>query len=213
MRKAIVIALVGGLVAGSLVAPAAAKKKKKAKPPAQVASELKYYLHWDGDGSMDCDGMIHMNLQDTEDPGSGCEDLTLPAQEPLIAAGQPPKSRDWPADEGLPVVLDTTRKITGEITLRGGGGAQARIDVTLTGTTGGESIVIATGSTQSVNFAVTGQTGPQVLKFEVAPDGAVKGKTFESLVLNTAVRGVTAAAYIDLENPPSFIVVPTLVTS
>ncbi len=209
MKKIIVTALVGSLIAGALAAPATAKKKKP-KTPTGVASELKYYLHWDDDGAGGCGGAQHMSTEDKEDPGSGCEFTFLPAQEVFVASGaQAPLSREWPASDAVPFVLDATRKITGEITMRGGAGVQARIEVVVTGVVNGEVVEVAKGETQRVNFAVTGQTGPQILKFELTPDAALNGKTFEGLTLKTTTRGFTAASYYDLENPPSFMTVPT----
>lgn len=210
MKRTIVFALVLGLVAGSIAMPATAKKKKK-KKPVLVESELKYFLHWEDDGAGGCDGLVHMNLQDTEDPGSGCEFIAQPAQELLIATGQGALTRDWPADEGLPFILDAKKKITGEIALRGAAAVQAKVDLVLTAVIGGESVEIATGSTVAGNGAVTGQTGPIILTFELEPDPAFDGKTVEGLSLNTATRGVTVATYIALDNPASFLVVPVLV--
>ena len=207
MKKILATALAGGLVLGALVAPAAAKKKKKPKAPVPVASEVKYFLRWDGDGTT-CDAQ-YLSIEDAEDGGSGCESIGLPAQEVLIATGQGALTHEWPAQDGLPFVLDATRKITGEITMRGLVGANSKVEVVVSGEVDGEVKEIASGETQAQNFAVTGQTGPQVLKFEIAPDAALNGKTVQSLLLTTTTRGVNVLTYFDLENPPSFMTVPT----
>ena len=46
-------------------------------------------------------------------------------------------------------------------------------------------------------------------KVELTPDAALAGKTIESLVLTTTTRGVNVLTYYDLEDPASFIVIPT----
>lgn len=211
MKKLIATALVGGLVMGALVAPAtAAKKKKKPKVPVAVASETKFFMHWDDDGAGGCAGAQYLSIEDKEDPGSGCEFTALPAQEILIATGQGALSREWPATNGVPLVLDAARKITGEIVMRGSAGAGAKVEVVVTGMVDGAVVEIAKGETQTVNFAASGQTGPQVLKFELTPDAALTGKTLEGLTLTTTTRGVTGATYYDLEGP-SFMVVPATI--
>ncbi len=201
MRKAFVIVLVVGLLAGSLVGSADAKKRRL------VPSELKFFLHWE-QGSDDCNGAIHMNLKDTPDPGSGCEFVFQPAQEVLVAAGQEKLSRDWPASAGPPFVLDASRPVTGEIALRGGAMAQAYVDILLTGSTRGRGTEIVNGITEKVNGAYPGTV---IAEFSLEPAKKLDKKVFTRLNLNTATRGVTAATWIELDNPPSFIVVPVLV--
>lgn len=203
MKRAIAVALALGLLAGAMAAPAEAGKKKKKK---LVASEAKFFMHWDDDGAGGCGGAVHMDLEDKEDPGSGCEFIAQPANEVLIAAGQG-LSRDWPASAGLPLILDATRPIVGEISIRGLAG-RGSVDVVLTGLVDDESVELGTASAP-FQVVASGQTGAAIAKFEITPDAALNQKTLTSLNLNTTVRGATVATYIELDNPPSFVTVPS----
>lgn len=204
MRKAISVALALGLLVGAFIGPAEAGKKKKKK---LVPSEAQFFMHWDDDGAGGCDGMVHMDLEDKEDPGSGCEFIAQPANELLIATGQEALSRDWPASAGLPLILDASRPIVGEISIRGLAG-KGSVDVVLTGSVDGESVELGTASAP-FEVVASGQTGAAIAKFEITPDEGLNQKTLESLNLNTTVRGVTVATYIELDNPPSFVTVPS----
>ncbi|MDQ3981695.1 MAG: hypothetical protein M3271_03330 [Actinomycetota bacterium] len=214
MKKLLTAALIGGLIAGSLVAPAAAAKKKKPKPKPLVPAELTYFLHWDDDGSGGCGGMKHMNLTDGEDPGHGCGPTQQPAQEVYIASGAQPKiEAAWTATAGTPFVLDATRKVTGEIVVQTDIAAPlAALEITLTGESGGELKELGTYTSDNFTLPssfVTGQ--PQVVEFEIAPPGELQGLKFDSLTLTTAVRNVAVTfTYIGLDDPASFVKVPVL---
>lgn len=214
MKKLLTAALIGGLIAGSLVGPAAAAKKKKPKPKPLVPVERTYFLHWDDDGAGGCAGMQHMNLQDTEDPGHGCGPTQQPAQEVYIATEAQPKiEAAWPASEGLPVVLDTTRKVTGEIVVQTDIAAPlAAVEVTLTGQTGGELKELGTFTSADFTLPSTFVTEqPQIVPFEMELPSELNGKTFDSLTLTTAIRKVAATfTYIGLDDPSSFVKIPAL---
>ncbi len=205
MKRAIAVALALGLLAGAMVAPAEAGKKKKKKK--LVASEAKFFMHWDDDGAGGCGGMVHMDLEDKEDPGSGCEFVAQPANEVLIMAGQEALTRDWPASAGLPLILDAGRPILGEISIRGAAG-QGTVDVVLTGSVGGESVELGTAKAP-FQVVASGQTGAAIAKFEITPPAGLNQKTLTSLNVNTTVRGVTVGTYIELDNPPSFVTIPS----
>jgi hypothetical protein len=206
MKKTFAVMMALGLLAGALIAPADAAKKKKKKKVPSVAAEAKFFMHWDDDGAGGCAGMVHMDLEDKPDPGSGCEFVAQPANEVLIATGQG-LSRDWPASAGLPLVLDASRKIVGEISIRGAAG-RGTVEVVLSGTVGDESVELGTASAP-FQVVASGQTGAAIASFEIQPDAALNMKSLTSLNLNTMVRGVTAATYIDLDNPPSFVTIPS----
>lgn len=214
MKKLLVTALVGGLIAGSLVAPAAAAKKKKPKPKPLVPAELTYFLHWDDDGSGGCGGARHMNLQDTEDPGHGCGPTQQPLQEAYIASGAQPKIEyAWPTSEGTPFILDATRKVTGEIVIQTDIAAPlAAVEVTLTGQTGGDLKELGTFTSADFTLPSTFVTDePHVVPFEFALPGELQGQKFDSLTLTTSVRKVAVTfTYIGLDDPSSFVKIPVL---
>jgi hypothetical protein len=209
MRKAIITALVLGLLAGSMALPAEAKKKKKKKPPvvALAPTELKFFLHWDDDGAGGCTGAQYMDLTDKEGD-TGCSFTFQPAQEAFIASGaQDPLAYVWPATEGVPFTLDASRKIVIEWAMRANFAVNASVEVKIEGTAGGELKEIAAGQSSTFNAALTGQTGPVALKLELDPNADLDKLTFDTLQLTSTIRGV-CSCYEGRENPGSFLVMP-----
>ena len=200
MKKLIVAALTLGLVAGAALVPAAAAKKSKLKP-----TETTFFLHWDDDGSGGC-GPTSMSTEDTEDAGNGCNFIFQPAQELLIASGQTMLTTLWPAADGVPLRLDASRKVTGELTVARIAALDSYVDIVLSGTAGGRSIEIGTFTSEKLNDG----PGAETIEFDIAPKGALDKKVFTALELSTTIRGVTALTYVDLETSPSFVVVPGL---
>jgi hypothetical protein len=225
MKKALVLALVATLVAGALVAPATAKKKKGKKP---VVSQLdqRYYLRRDGCGS-DND---NTRLSTTDGPDVGCwySDSGIlydVVTELFAAAGEDiDLSEAYPAADGLPLKLDATKPITGELVLYGGDciddplpcspigitAGQARFEVKVYATIGGEEKEIGTFTDEFT--ATPGST--HTTKLSVPIDGALNGATVEAFRI-TVYRGGTAygPGGISYDDPASFVSVPTLVTN
>lgn len=218
MRKLVALALLAGLVFGSVgVAEAAKKKKKKKKAP--VASELKYFLHWDSDGATPegCTGPVHMNLQDATGD-STCNYTFQPLQEAFIATGaQAPLVYTYPATEGVPFVVDASRKLKGEIVLRGTFTIQGKVDLVLNATIGGQQVKLAEGSTAAANgvlsSAVQGQQmpgPPAVLPVDLEINKAADKQQVTALSLDVVVRGLHRGG-IDYEATPSHVIVPAFV--
>lgn len=217
MKRSIVILVALGLLAGALVAPADAKKKKKkpAPPVTLTPVELKFYPHHAPDGATPegCTGAYFMDLKgDTVD--TTCSNSTQVAQEVYAAAGQSLISYTYPATEGVPFVLDASRKLTGEVTLRGTVSVNAKAHLTLSGTVGGSDVVIAEGETTTGNGAASNSVqgvplpGPAVtVPVELEIDKALDKAEVTGLTLVITVRGVHRG-HIDLDRNPTHIVVP-----
>lgn len=206
MKKAIAVALSLGLLAGALVMPAEAAKKKKKKKLTPV--ETKFYMHWDDDGAGGCAGMQHMSTEDTEGD-TGCSYTFQAAQEIFISSGaSEPLSNVYPASDGVPLILDASKKVTGEFAMRGNFAISGTVEWVLSGATGDDFAEIASGTTEAFNSGPTGATGPVILTIEGEIDPKLDKKVFSSLELATTVRGVTSA-YVGKEDPGSFISIPS----
>jgi hypothetical protein len=207
LKSVIALALVAGMAVGSIgVADARKKKKKKKRPVRYVAVDQTYWLRWDGDGQT-C-GDNYLSIVDGEDGGNGCEFSEQPLQEAYVATGgaaRPILARDWVASDGLPFVLDARKPITGVINIFQAFSAEGSIEVKLTGTTGGQAVELGTATVDVPNapFEVT------PAEFEITPPASLNKKTFTGFTLNTLQRGV-AVSYIELEDPASNLVIPTL---
>lgn len=214
MKRAVVVLVALGLLAGALVAPADAKKKKKKTPPATMApGELKYFLHYPDDGAGGCTAATHMDLQDS--PDTGCSYTFQAAQEGFEAAGQDLLAYVYPATEGTPFILDASRKLTGEITFRGTVSYQTKAVISLTGTVNGADVTLAEGETAPGNGVasntVQGQNlpGPAVTApIELELDKALDKLEVTALTLTVTIRGVHRGG-VDYERNPSHIIVPT----
>lgn len=207
MKRTLAILLALGMLAAVLAAPATAAKKK----PKLVKSELTLFLRWDA-GSADCDGPTYLSSEEGENPGNGCTFIFQGAQELLTATGQEPLSRDWPAqEEDVPFKLDTSRPIEGHMVIRGHVAPQAHLEVEVGGNL--KNDFKALGSYRSDDYMIisSGTTGPVEVHFEIEVENKkLNKKSFSSLNLNTAIRGVQAVGYIDLD-APSYITIPVWV--
>ncbi|MGI8407749.1 MAG: hypothetical protein ACR2L3_04490 [Actinomycetota bacterium] len=206
MKRILAVGLSLGLIAAALVGPAHAARKKL------TPSSASFFLHWDppSAGQEDCDGLQHMDLEDT--PGdTSCSFIFQPAQEALVASGQEPLSYVWPASGGLPLTLNASKKITGEFAMKGTFRVQTYVEWVLSGSTGGDFVDIASGQTEPHNAGPLGDPtapGPVILKIEGKASKKLDKKVFTSLQLMTTIRGY-ASAYVSLDDPGSFITVPT----
>ncbi|HEX2295404.1 MAG TPA: hypothetical protein VHN37_08860 [Actinomycetota bacterium] len=228
-RKPVVAGLSLMLVAGLVIAPATAKpKKKKPKPPpAPVAVDLKYFLASNGcppTGTTARDADEFLTLTDTEDAiecnhtAAGIRNDIQTMTPQYTREGQ---SRWWDTIDGVPLVLDTSKRITGEIFTAGTSCAAAGVcsptplsageqvfEITVIGETGGEEVEIGT-------YTETFTVGPGVthaVKVDVAIDQAHAGKVFDSITMITYQRGNSVGHGVIKSNAPtsSYIVVPTL---
>src|SRR3712207_2750966 len=116
MKKLLVVGLAAGLVAGSMLPSQAAKKKKPKPVPAPVAVDMKYFLR-----DENCDAENYLSLVDGPDGGCWYYDTALYdaiAQAGLLTTDE--MSQIWTtSSEGIPLTLDASKAITGEITTRG----------------------------------------------------------------------------------------------
>ena len=197
-KKLLALALMAGLVAGSLGSAEAAKRRKIVK---WIPQEKAFFLRWDG--TADTCGEPYLSIEDGEDLGNGCEAIAQPAQELLIATDQG-ITRDWPARDGVPFILNATKPITGTINIFQAVSAGGSLEIVLSGTTGGELVEIGTADVE----VPTSPMEVTPIEFEITPAAELNKKNFSSLNLNTTQRGV-AVSYIELEDPTSSFVIPT----
>ena len=210
MKKLVVFGLVAGLVAGSLAAPAVAKKKKPKPPPAPVSVDQKFFLRQD---ATPCSASHeHLSLTDGADlvcfytGGGAPNEVRAQAGTPIIT--------DWAAEDGVPFVFDTAKKITGEITVRGGdlgagpmAAGQARFDLAVIATVAGAETEIGTLS----ETWITAPGDVHLVKLDLAIDPALAGQSVTAFRIDTQLRGVSIGPHsIELEDPASFLIVPTL---
>lgn len=223
MRAIVVLAVIGCLV-GGLLAPAEAAKRKKKKPPALVQVDQKMFLGADGA----CGGDLRRSISLADGQDLECwyvragalhdQASTAPApvgQEPWI---------DWAASDGIPLKLDASKPITGEISTGGACGlltnvpclpvgasaGQVKIMVKFVGVTGGQEVTLGE---QVDEFAAT--PGPHhTTKVDIALDPALQGAEFTEITLWTRIGGASAGHGVyKLVDPSSFVTIPVLTTA
>ncbi|HEX2293691.1 MAG TPA: hypothetical protein VHN37_00085 [Actinomycetota bacterium] len=223
MKRAFAVSLMVAVVATSLLGPAeAAKKKKKPKtpkPPALVQVDQAMYLRGDG-----CDAAARaLSVTDAADVDN-CAHLEGGAVNEYVPDGtmgplDQPAQEEWPAIDGVPLTLDATKHVTGEIYTQGvfplvdssyPGLAAGNVKLTLrlVGETGGEEKTI--GEFTEEWLAKPGDTYHTTV-VDLVPDAAFNGQQFTSLKLITKIGGNSVGqTFYKLSTPSSFIKVPVL---
>ncbi len=199
------IALVGSLVMLSslLVTPVV---------QSATGTSRTFFLHWDSPAG-DCEGPKYMDLIDGPDSGDGCGYVVQMTgiNEVFGATGlQPLLSHDYSATDGVPFVLDASKPITGVFQVNGWAhplhAGNSVLDVKVSGMAGRSETLVE----ETLESTVT-PAGGNVFEISVRPGKKLHGKKFTSLTVSVVIRGVAVGHhYIDLEDNPAHLVIPTL---
>lgn len=226
MKRVVIAGLILSLVAGAFAAPAVAGKKKK-KKPAVVQVDQKYYMRRDACGS-DAGDNTRLSVTDGTDTACWFTDAGLIYEllEQAAQNGAPYDSsilwEQYPAEDGVPLVLDAAKPISGEIHLYGGdcvvdpacspvglSAGEATFRIRAVATIAGEDKEL--GMYEETFTATPGST--YTIKPEIKIDPALQGALVEGFRIDVFRGG---AAYgpggIEYDDPASFITVPTLAT-
>ncbi|HET7482507.1 MAG TPA: hypothetical protein VFK89_06550 [Actinomycetota bacterium] len=222
MKKILVVALAATLVLGAL-APAQAKKKKKHRKPTVTSVDQKFFMRRDDCGG-DADN-TRLSLLDGPDTACWFVDagIAYEAIDQAAGAGAPFDSsvlwEQYPAADGVPLTLDTSRPITGEITLYGGDcvqdpacspagltAGQATFRVRVIGTVAGEDKEL--GTFEDTFTSTPGSTHTSKVSIQVDP--SFDKVTFEALRLEVFKGGEAyGPGGIEYDSPASFLAIPS----
>lgn len=217
MKRFVVLGLTAALVVG-LMGPADAKKKKP-KPPkttVPVSVDQKYFLRSDND----CDGPRALSITDGVDGECHFFDSGV-IYEALTEAGLltvEDLAHEWVAADGLPLALDATRPITGEISTSslacatadvcspaGVGAGSAKLVVVVLAEIAGEEKEL--GRFEESFQVVPG--GAHTSKVSVQPDAALNLSQVTAFRILTWLHGAAVGhGQIELDDPASFVTVP-----
>lgn len=166
----------------------------------------KLYLRWE----TGCDAPRFLSLTDGTDAGNFCQSPTA-----TITTLTTPLSNDWPADPvkaGLPITIDATRNLTGEVFIRThtftvpsgvGNWVQMDVSLSLNGTTITESFDSGVYTTPGYTFQ---------LDMDI-PDALdrVDASTVKLEIVWKRLIHVPGPyhTYLSLDNPASFIAIPS----
>jgi hypothetical protein len=222
-KKTIAVLAAVGLIAGAFAGTAdAAKKKKKPKPkpPALVQMDQQMFLRGDA-CTVDARALSIVDNPDAECiyTRAGIVYDAIPESAPAPVGANPWQT--WPAIDGIPLKLDTSKPITGEIYLSGLfplvgdypgiSAGQVRLTVQLVGESGGEEKLL--GEYVEEWVAKPGDP-PHAAMVSITPDAALEGAEFTTLTLRTRVGGASVGnGLYKLDDPSSFIKVPVWATA
>lgn len=165
-----------------------------------------------------CQAGFALSVEDGPDAANcGYVDAGVVQEGTIALLGRYTTQRTWAAQDGVPMTLDAKRPVTTDITLKSFqdrspaalGAGQAVFDVTLTGFSGGEQVVV--GHAEE-SYVVTPGTYEYALRFDIDVPDELHAVTITSLEMTTVVRGaVVLHGAFSVDDPSSTIAVPTLV--
>lgn len=193
-----------------------------------VQPTTKYYLHIDQvQSGVGGDWELSMSTSNHADDGNGMGNTYNGVANEVFAVtgADEPRRTHFPAVDRLPLRLDAmvpaARPVTGAIAVRSFqigsfgvsvplGVGQAVLDLELTGTPVGAADPVTIG-TETIEFLVTPFASKHVLDVRIEPDDAYHGTTFSELTLTTYFHGPAVfTGFFELDDPPSFIEIPTV---
>ena len=221
VKQIVALALVGGLIFGSVgVAEAAKKKKKKKKkkPPVVkiVPTPVQFNFHRVKDGPCAEDASFSLSIKPHVDNGA-CGNLAFGApMEVLIPAGQDGGFEYiYAASDGVPFVLDATKEVVGKIGVRTiptqgqfVGGGQTTLEFFVNATIDGTDKLLGTVSKTYLHLPGTAET---VVDYNFKLDAALDKKTVTALSISLRNRGASLL-HGYYSTATSYITMPTLVT-
>lgn len=142
-----------------------------------------FYLRRDGCGTSNDNP--HLSVTSGTDAGDGCG-LIINAVVGLGGDADQATFVDFPATDGLPVSLDTSRSITGVIDLGGLGIGAAQVDVTMEGLVDSQGVTIGS-DTETVVLDPTLADNP--VAFTIAPNVALAGADLQGVDLRVHIHG------------------------
>jgi hypothetical protein len=179
----------------------------KAAFAAATPGDTQFFLRRDGCGTSSDNP--HLSVTSGTDAGDGCG--LIVDQVPLVGTADQGSFTDYPASDGMPLALDTSRDATGAIDLHGGLGAGlATVNVDLAALVGGQAVDIG-ADTESVVLDPT--ASDNVVAFTIHPDPSLAGADVQALDLRVRVEGASIySSFVGLSGK-SWVTLPSFAAS
>lgn len=143
----------------------------------------RFYLRRDGCGTSNDNP--HLSTTNGTDPGDGCG-LVINSVAGVGGDVDQGAFVDFPASDGMPLALDTSRSITGTIDITGTAVGLVEMDVTLEALVGGQGVSIGS-DTESFLLDPTASDNP--VPFTVVPSSALANADLQGLDLRVHIHG------------------------
>ena len=214
LTKPHAVLLTAVLVAGLGTGAAEAATKVKAKPRKLVASQTTLYMNGNAPAGK-CTESPSLSTKPDDSGSEGCGIEGLPAEEVLYTLNGGPTYTDYTttAKDGMPLIVDASRKITGQVgtsSWTGLVGGLGEVDVDLevaATTTTGKTVII---SNQVLKATVT-PAGKDVenLAWSAPIPASLKGTTLKGFRVSVDIHGKFVNQGAKHYKGDSFVVIPS----
>ncbi len=174
---------------------------------ATTAGTTRFYLRRDGCGT--ANDNPHLSVTTGTDAGDGCG-LIVNAVAGVGGDADQAAFIDFPASDGMPLALDGTKPISGQVALTGAQVGLAEVDVTLAALVGGQPVTIGS-ATGSAVLDPTGNDTP--VPFTIQPNVSLDGSDVQALDLRVHVHGPYVYSGFVALNGESYVNVPSYAAS
>jgi hypothetical protein len=174
----------------------------KATYAATTAGTTRFYLRRDGCGTASDNPHLSTTVGNP-DGGDGCG--LVVDQVGLVGDAAPNAVfTDYPASDGMPLALDGTRSITGQVSLTGAQVGLAEVTVDAQALVGGSAVDLGSTSSSAV-LDPTGNSTP--VPFTIPANSSLDGSDVQALDLRVTIHGpniysgfvaLSGASYVDL---------------
>jgi hypothetical protein len=207
-----------GTTSVTITSPSAGQKVSLKKTPylaiagtatfaASDAAGTTFYLRRDGCGT--ANDNPHLSVTSGTDGGDGCG-LIFNAVTGLGGDVDQGAFIDFPAGDGMPLALDGTEPITGQISLTGGQVGIAYVDVTLEGLANGQPVAIGSTTATAV-LDPTGDSTP--VPFTIPANSTLDGSDLGALDLRVHIHGPNVYSGFMALNGASYVDMPSYAAS
>ena len=168
--------------------------------------ETQFFLRRDACGTSSDNP--HLSVSSGTDGGDGCG--LIVDQVPLAGTVDQGSFTDYPASDGMPLALDTSRSASGVIDLQGLGAGLATVNVDLAALVGGQAVDIGS-DTETVLLDPTATDN--AVAFTISPDPSLAGADVQALDLRVHIEGATIYSSFVALSGKSWVTLPSYAAS
>jgi len=166
------------------------------------AGTTRFFLRRDGCGTTNDNP--HLSVTSGTDAGDGCG--LIINQVGVVGDVDQSAFIDFPASDGMPLALDGTKPISGQIALTGAQVGIAEVDVTLAALVGGQAVTIGS-TTGSAVLDPRGNDTP--VPFTIQPNLSLDGSDVQALDLRVQIHGPNVYSGFVSPNGASYVDMPS----
>jgi len=143
----------------------------------------RFYLRRDGCGTSSDNP--HLSTTSGTDAGDGCG-LVITAVAGVGGDVDQGAFEDFPASDGMPLALDTSRSISGAIDITGTAVGLVELDVSLEALVGGQGVAVGS---DSESFLLDPTVSDNAVPFTIVPSAALANTDLQALDLRVHIHG------------------------